>query len=178
MGFQPTLLTTYLRNKRKGQMRMSRFFFWLSLLLFMLVACSTSIDTDPIQTPSDYTNQQIGLRTFDYNNSYNTSDAISAEIWNYSGKLITFPNNYNIRIFERTKTGWEEIFEKPVTRLPPGDFTFNPNDGSSSIVMIDVFPNLPDLDRKYDLRIYVTGQMYEKDETTDVFAYVDITLKP
>jgi hypothetical protein len=163
---------------RKDHFRMRRFLFWLLLLLIFLVACSTNIDTNPIQTPSDYTNQQIKLRTFDYDNSYKTSDSISAEIWNYSGKFITFPNNYNIRIFERTKTGWEEISERPVTRLPSGDFTFNPNDGSSNIAMIDIFPDFPKLDRKYDLRIYVTGKMDENKINVDVTAYTDITLKP
>ncbi len=157
---------------------MSKYCFWMIILVCLLVACSTNIDNNPMQTPSDYTNQQIKLRIFDYNNSYKTSDAISAEIWNYSGKLITFPNNYNIHIFERTKTDWEEISEKPVTRLPPGDFTFNPNDGSSNIVMIDIFPDFQDLDRKYELRIYVTGKMSENNKSIDVTAYTDITLKP
>jgi hypothetical protein len=159
-------------------MRMSRLFFCILLLLFLLGACSTIIDTDPIQTHSDYTNQQIRLRTFDYNNSYKTSDAIFADIWNYSGKYIIFPNNYNIRIFELTKTGWEEISEKPTTRLPPGDFTFDPNNGSSSIATIVIIPDLLDLDRKYNLRIYVTGQMDENSEKIEVVAYKDITLIP
>ena len=159
-------------------MRISKIFFWILLLIFLLTACSKNIDTNPIQTPLEYTNQQIMLRTFDYNNSYKTSDAIFADIWNYSGKLISFPNNYNIRIFERTKTGWEEISEKPVTRLPPGDFTFNPNDSSSSIVTIVIIPDLPDLNRKYDLRIYITGYMIENNESVVVTAYTDINLKP
>jgi hypothetical protein len=157
---------------------MNKFIFCLLLFVYLLVACSTRIETSPIQPPSDYTNVQIGLRIFDFNNSFKTSDAISAEIWNYSGKFVTFPNNYNIRIFERTKAGWEEISEKSVTRLPSGDFSFNPNDGSSNIVMIDIFPNLKTVDHKYDLRIYVSGKMIDNGESINVWAYTDIILKP
>jgi len=149
------------------------FIFAISLL-----GCTIAKVSDPISTDPDYTNQQIELKSFDYNNSYKTSDIISAEIWNLSGIFIKFPNNYNIRIFEKTNKGWEEIAEKPVTRLPPGDFEFNPLDGSSYIEMIDIFPDLPDLNRKYDLRIYVFGQMSENNEEVEVAAYTDVTLKP
>ena len=159
-------------------MRMKMIFVWVLLTIILLAACSKNIDANPIQTPLDFTNQQIMLRTFDFNNSFKTSDAISAEIWNYSGKFVTFPNNYNIRIFERTMAGWEEISEKSVTRLPSGDFSFNPDDGSSNIVMIDIFPNLKTVDHKYDLRIYVSGKMIDNGESIDVWAYIDITLKP
>jgi hypothetical protein len=159
-------------------MKIFRIIFQLIISFIILVACSTSIDSNPIKTPSDYTNKQILLRTFDFNNSYKTSDAISAEIWNYSGRGVTFPNNYNIRIFERTKKGWVEIPEKVVTRLPSGDFTFNPSDGSSNIVMIDVFPDFPVINRKFDLRIYVSGRMYDENQSIEVFAYIDVTLKP
>lgn len=152
--------------------------FSLLFIAFILVACSSRKSVNPISTDLEYTNQQIKLRVFDFNNSYKNSDPIFAEIWNYSEKFIRFPNNYNIRIFEKTKNGWEEIAEKPVTRLPSGDFIFNPLDGSSWIQMVFINPDLPDLNRNYDLRIYVFGQMEENNQQQEVVAYSDVTLTP
>jgi hypothetical protein len=148
------------------------------IFISMILGCSPLISDNPITARQEYTNKQIMLYAFDQYNTFTTSDVITAEIWNMTENYIEFPNNYNIRIFERTKKGWVEIFEEPVTRLPPGPFTFNPINGSSYIKLIGIFPNLPDINRKYELRIYVSGVMQENDESIEVFAYTDVVLKP
>jgi hypothetical protein len=165
-------------DKGKISVKIKTTFISLISLSILLVACSQSVNKDPITSDANYTNHQIRLYSSANYNSYKTSDVISAEIWNISGQMIKFPNNYNIQIFEKVDNGWKEIAEKPTIRLPEGDFTFNPLDGSSYIQMIGVFPNLPDLDQKYKLRIYVSGLMKENDEEIEVVAFTDVTLIP
>ena len=148
------------------------------IIAIFLFGCNSGITKDPIITDANFTNQQIKIYTFDYNNSYKTSDIIYTEIWDMSGKPITFPNNYNIRIFEKTEVGWVEIFEKPTTRLPQGDFIIDPVNSDSCIDSVAIYPDLPDDNRKYDLRIYVFGEMSQKNEASQVAAYVDVFLTP
>ncbi len=152
--------------------------FYLIVLMLCVTSCSTMEIVNPIITDPEFTNQQITLSSFDFDNSFKTTAPISAEIWDESRKYIKFPNNFNIRLFEKTKEGWVELGEKPVTRLPPGDFVFDPINGCSCTVMISVFPDLPDVTRKYELRIYVSGLMSENNDEVEVVAYTDVTLLP
>ncbi|MEA5078543.1 MAG: hypothetical protein VB013_08230 [Anaerolineaceae bacterium] len=148
------------------------------IIIFLLFGCSKPKVKDPIATDSQFTNQQIKLYSSADYNTYSTKDVISAEIWNLSGKEVKFPNNYNIKIYEYLNDDWKEISEKPVTRLPSGNFEFNPNDGSSNIRMIGIFPDLPDINQEYYLRIYVSGKMVEGNKEVEVTAYIDVKLKP
>lgn len=148
---------------------------FILLQILMVTGCSQSKLVDPIPSKHNYTNEQILLYAFKDYNTFTTADVITAEIWNLTENPIEFPNNYNIRIFERTKQGWFEIYEKPVTRFPSGPFSLNPEIG---VEMLGVFPDLPDISREYDLRIYVSGQLYENEKIIEVFAYTDVTLKP
>jgi hypothetical protein len=157
---------------------MKKHLFLILLIFFVITGCASSKLDDPIATLQENTNNQIQLYSFDFYNTFNTSDPITAEIWNMSENSIEFPDDSNIRIFERTRKGWVEIFEKPATRIPPGPFTMNPVGESQSIRMIMTHPVLPDTGRKYDLRIYVSGLMQENGETIEVYAYTDVTLKP
>jgi hypothetical protein len=152
--------------------------YYLVFLVLALTSCSSWKIGDPISTDPAYTNKQITLLSSDFNNSFKTFDILSVEIWNKSGKQIIFPNNYNFRIFEKTKKGWVEITEEPVTRLPAGDVIFTPTGENFNMGIVDVFPDLPNLNRKYDLRIYVFGQMIENNEEVEVAAFTDVTLKP
>jgi hypothetical protein len=156
-----------------------RHFVACSLLIaIFLFGCKSGTANDPIKTDLDFTNQQIKLFTFDYDNSYTTSDIIVTEIWDVSGNLITFPNDYNIRIFEKSNKGWIEIFEKPTTRLPQGDFTIDPVNEDMCSLTVAIYPDLPEVDRKYYLRIFVFGKMSQDGEENDVAAYVDVVLRP
>lgn len=157
---------------------LTKYLFCMVLFLLSLSACSSTMIGDPILLNSDFVNKQITLLSFDFDNSFKTSDPISAEIWNESGNSIRFPNNYNIRIFEKTNEGWVEYVEKPVTRLPSGDFVFDPKEGLCCTVMISAFPDLPDLNRNYTLRIYVSGLMSNNNAEVEVFAFKDIILNP
>jgi hypothetical protein len=150
----------------------------LIIQILTITGCSPSKFNNPIPSKSEFTNNQIQLYSFDYFNTYKTSDAISAQIWNMTENSIEFPNDANIRIFEKTRKGWVEMIEKPVTRIPSGPFTINPVGESQSIRMIGIVPDISDINRKYDLRIYVSGLMQEDEETIEVFAYKDITLWP
>jgi hypothetical protein len=155
-------------------MKIKNYCLSIMLLTLFLANCSNRITKDPILTDPIYTNQQINLHFFDFNNSYKNSDPISGEIWNDSQQVIKFPNNFNIRIFEQTKKGWVEIYEKPVTELPTKDFVLNPSNSE----MLFVIPNIQDKNKKHDLRIYVFGQLEEDGKDIEVSAYKDITLTP
>jgi hypothetical protein len=154
--------------------------FWFILLIIfcssVLVSCASSWQP-PVTLDEKYVNQQILLRTSKHN-TFTTNDSILLEMKYNSTNEIVFPRDYNLRLFENTKDGWVEIYEKPVTRNPPDDIVLSPNKYISFIQAIFVFPDLPNYDRKYKLRIYVFGEMKEEGEIVEVAAYTDVVLHP
>jgi hypothetical protein len=159
-------------------MKKSLRFLYIILAISSVISCSKVRNDNPLDTDTKFTNNQIVLVIKDDYNTFKTSDVISGEIWNESDEGIKFPNNYNIRIFEKTNNGWSELIEKPVTRFPQGDFEFDPSSGTSNIQMIDIFPDLPEPDRNYQLRIYISGELITDGESKEVFAYTDLSLHP
>jgi hypothetical protein len=144
----------------------------------VLVACSTKESHPPIEIDKDYLNQQITLKAPSFSNTFRTAEAISIDITNKSPYEIVFPNDYNIKIFSYSDNEWVKIPEIPTTRLPAGDFVLAPNSNMLTIETTFVNPDLPDLKRKYNLRIYVFGDMKAKGESIEVAAFTDVTLRP
>ena len=87
-----------------------------------------------------------------------------------------FKNNFGVRIFQKTDSGWKEIKEKITTRLPEEDVIFSPEKGMVKI--FTVFPELDDYTQIVQLRIYVIGEMQTDQDITKVAAYVDVMLHP
>ena len=150
----------------------------LCLLGSILGACSTKESYPPIEIDKNYLNQQIPLEAPNFSNTFRTADAISIEIRNITAHEVVFPNNYNIKIFSYSDNEWVEIPETPTARLPDGDFVLAPNSNMLTIETTFVLPDLPDLNRQYNLRIYVFGDMKANGESMEVAAFTDVTLRP
>ena len=149
------------------------------LLGFVLISsCTPSETNSPIPTDEEYVNRQILIRAPDYANKFDTRDFIMLELKYNTTNEIVFPNNYGLKIFEKTADGWVEIKEQPTERVPPGDIIFSPLKEMPAVPVVMVFPDLPDLGQKYSLRIYVIGQMSSNGQTIEVVAFTDIVLNP
>lgn len=152
--------------------------FPIILLQILLASCSSLDSTPPVSFEEGYVNQQILLRAPDFSNTFRTTDVISLELKYNSTNEITFPNNYNLRIFQRTNGEWIELYEKPTERLPAGDVVFSPTKEMPAVHVIYLYPDLQEPSPKYQLRIYVIGEMRTKEGIKKVAAYTDITLHP
>ena len=150
--------------------------YWLLLCQVLLVACSSAENHPPLDFEESYVNQQILLSTPAHFNTYKTRDPIYIEIRSVSNSEIVLPNNLNLRIFERKDRNWIEIPELATTRLPAGDTVLSRTKTILNTTYTD--PGIPDVTRKYHLRIYVSGDMKTEEGIKEVAAYVDVTLHP
>jgi len=151
-------------------------FIFLSITIF--TTCNPKLKDDPIFIDKEYLNQQISLRALNYANSFTTKDSIILELKYQSNNEIIFPNNYNVRIFEYYDDVWNEIKEKPTERNPPGEIILSPEKELPVVQIVAVFPDLPDYNRKYYLRIYILGKMKEMGDIKEVVAYTELILHP
>jgi len=153
----------------------------ISVVLFgslLLSSCIAPELGNPIQIAEEYVNQQILIRAPAYANKFSTRDVVILELKYNSPNEIVFPNNYGLRIFEKTTDGWVEVKEKLTDRIPPGDIILSPTKELPVVQVVMLFPDLPDLGRKYSLRIYVVGQMNSNGKEIEIAAFVDIVLQP
>jgi hypothetical protein len=147
---------------------------WVLICQILLIACSE--DSSPIKFEKGYVNQQLLLSVPGRFNTFNTKDPIYLEIRSKSDYEIVLPNDLNLRIFERNAGDWIEIKELPMTRLPTRDVILAPN--KKFIQTTTTFPSLPDPTRRYQLRIYVSGDMKTEEGIRQVVAYTDTQLFP
>ncbi len=155
--------------------------FLISAVLLGIVlipSCTVADVNNPIPIEEEYVNQQILIRAPAYVNKFNTRDAVILELKYNSTNEIVFPNDYGLRIFEKTADGWTEIKEIPTETFPPDDIILSPLKEMPAVQTVMFFPNLPDLGRKYSLRIYVIGQMNSNGKKIEIAAFVDIVLQP
>lgn len=148
------------------------------ILIQLLVSCSNLDGHAPLSFDDAYLNQQILLRVGSFVNTFKTGDRISLELKYNSYNEIVFPNNFNLKIFERANETWVEIPEKPITRLPTGDVVFSPNKEMPAVYVIYLSPDLKNINTNYQLRIYVIGNMKTNEGIKEVAAYTDIELHP
>ena len=144
----------------------------------LIISCSDSVSVPSIDIEKKYINRQILLRAPTFSNSFSTLDPINLELKYNTDSEIVFPNNYNLKIFMQTGQGWVEIKEKPIVRLPSGDVVFSPSKQMPAVEDIFFSPQLPSNNQKYQLRIYVIGNMTKNGERINVAAFTDIVLHP
>ena len=148
------------------------------ICLMLMVSCKTSVEASPVLVDERYLNKQILLRAPSYSNTFKTEDQISLELKYNSSDEIVFPNNYNLRIFERTSDTWVEIKERPRERYPLGDVVFSATKYMPPVQVIFLMPDLTSLGQKHQLRIYVFGNMKIGDDIVKAAAFTDVTLSP
>jgi hypothetical protein len=151
----------------------------LAISLFLLLtACVEKVIPPPINFPDEFLNQQIKLRLSPVLNTFKTFDTIALELKYNSNNVIVLPNDYNLRIFERSNDQWVEIQEIPTARFPEDDIILAPDIYMPAVEAIFVAPDLKDYGKSYQLRVYVIGEMQTDDNKQDVAAYVDVQLNP
>ncbi len=147
------------------------------IICLVFSSCSTK-EENLVEVNSDYINNQILIRIAGFANTFKTVDPIFLELKYNTSNEIVFPNNYNLRLFYQEKDKWIEIKEKPTQRYPEGDIIFSPKISMPIVESVVVFPDLPDLNEEYTLRIYVIGEMNIKERKELVAAYTEIKLSP
>ena len=156
----------------------------ISVTLFislLLAACDTSgssIGNSPIEFDGSFLNQQIRLVPLQELNSFKTSDSVGLQLLYDTENQIVFPSNYNLRLFIKQDGEWVEIQERPTQRYPGGEVTLTPDNPLSYGQIVTFFPKLEDPNKRYEMRIYVFGDMTTSDGVKEVGAYTDITLRP
>lgn len=159
---------------------MKKFLISLSLLYSLMTSCSTlkSIpNKPPVDFDAAFLNQQIRLVAMRELGSFRTGDdqAVLLE-YNTTNKIV-FPNDYNLRIFIQQNGQWIEIKEKPTIR-PEKQVILSPNIPTSYGHIVGFWPQLDDLTKMYNMRLYVFGEMETPDGTKQVAAFVDFVLTP
>lgn len=158
----------------------SKFFTLYQILIYLplLISCAKLDDSHPIKVEEGFVNQQILIVAPDFLNTFNVKDSVYLEIKYLTNNEITFSNNYNLRMFSKIRENWVEIYEIPTERLPAGDIVLSPDKVMPAVLALFVVPDLPDLSQRYELRIYIMGNMKINDAVRQVFAYVDVALSP
>jgi hypothetical protein len=157
---------------------MGKLKFLLFILLFVLCSCKSSRINSPISTEKQYTNNQILLNVTNFGNTFKNSDPVMLELKYNSTNTITFPNNYNLRVFELVDNQWIEIGESPTDRYPSGEIVLSPNLAMPFAHAVVFFPNINGSNQSHHLRVYVFGTMETDKEFTEVTAFTDLTLRP
>lgn len=149
----------------------------LLIMQIVFLACGNAESEPPVDLEDGYTNQQIKLFAPSQFNAFETISSVVLEVQYHSGNDIVFPNNYNVRIYERTSNGWIEIPERPVLRLPEDDIRFSV-EGKTTVRLFTVDPDLDNYGKTHDLLFYIFGDMKVDGGVRQVAAYVDIELSP
>jgi len=155
---------------------------FIPLMFFFCLFISSCLvldesDDAPIYVDLAHTNQEITLEAIKEVNTFKTNDSIILFIfYNAEEKdaRIEFPNDFNFRMFVKQDKNWLEIREYPTIRLYDTVVLMPTNNRSS--VIID--PVLPDIKQKYNVRVYIFGDMFTEDGIQRVTAFTDFVLTP
>jgi hypothetical protein len=143
----------------------------------LLISCATVKGEPQLDGVEDSNiNDQVRAEVSELMNTLKTTEVIFLEIQSHTPNTMVFKNNFSVRIFKVTDGEWEEIKEKPTTRLPADDIVFSPD--KKTVQIFAVHPDLGDYTRNVYLRIYVIGDMKTEQGTTRVAAYADVALHP
>src|SRR4051812_37495472 len=96
---------------------------WLINLLLglTLVACSEfggAAQKPPLDFDGAYLNQQIQLLAVPQWNTFKTTDDAAVKLLYMTSNKITFPPNYNLRLFILENKEWIEVKDQPIDYPP------------------------------------------------------------
>ena len=139
----------FLDNSKRKVLTMKKLltFFVTLLISFVLLSCSAFNDipnSPPIQFDELYLNKQIQLFTDSRLGPLNTKDSIGLQLHYLSDNEVTFPDNYNLRLFIVKDGNWLEIHEKPTIRSG-NKILLSPSIPISFVRIVSFFPQLDDL---------------------------------
>jgi len=153
---------------------------YLTLLLFVVTSCSIvhQIPTKPpIDLDPSYLNRQIRLLIVKEFGPLRTNTDVAILLQYYTTNRIVFPSDYNLRIFIEQEGKRVEIAEKPAIR-PKDPIVLSPDNPSSYGHIVGFWPQYPDPNKTYYLRVYVFGDMTTPDGIKKVAAFVDFVVTP
>jgi hypothetical protein len=154
----------------------------LIIILFLvgqvlLISCTTVKGEPNLDDVEDSNiNNQVRAKVSEFMNPLKTTEVIFFEIQSHTANTMVFKNNFSVRIFKITDGEWEEIKEKPTTRLPEDDIVFSPD--KNMVQIFAVHPDLDDSTHNVYLRFYMIGNMETDQGITKVAAYADVALHP
>ena len=155
-------------------------FFVTLMISFVSLSCSAINDvpnSPPFQFNELYLNKQIQLFTDPRLGPLNTKDSIGLQLHYLTENEITFPDNYNLRLFIVKDRNWIEIHEKPTIRSG-NNILLSPSIPISFVRIVSFFPQLDDLSKEYQMRVYIFGDMSTQEGIKQVAAFVDFKLRP
>lgn len=155
-------------------------FITIILLCSLAASCSVnsqSPETPPIDFDSAYLNQQIKLTVVNELSAFRTDSVVALLLEYNTTNEIVFPSNYNLRLFIQQDGEWVEVKEKPTIR-PDEPVVLSPNIPTSYGHIVAFWPQLDNLERKYDMRAYLFGDMKTAEGIQKVATFADFILRP
>lgn len=148
-------------------------------ICLLITSCASDIEPDdpPVSFDSLHINKEISMAASQEFNTFRTGDTIALFVlYNIvdTDIEVVFPNNFNMRIFIKQSKDWIEIKERAKIRLFD-KVTLSPTNNRSLLIFT---PVLPDLNQRYEMRVYVFGEMVYPDGIQQVVAFVDFILRP
>jgi hypothetical protein len=131
----------------------------------------------PINFQQAYLNKQIHLIVVDEIWPLKTDAPLDILLESNTTNKIVFPSNYNLRIFYHENGKWIEIPERPTTTFFD-QVVMTPEEPLSYQQIVGFWPQYPDPNQAYYLRVYVFGDMTTPDGTQEVAAFVDFVVTP
>ena len=160
---------------------MFRKFSNILLLHGLILTSCSSLAVKQIDSPMEFNqahlNQEIRLVMVKGLSAFKTNQDVAVLLEYDTVNEVIFPSDYNLRIFIQHDGGWIEIKEKPTIR-PNDPVILSPKIPSSHGQLVGFWPQLPDIKKTYNLRVYIFGDMKTKEGTEQVAAYTDIILTP
>lgn len=158
-------------------MKINRLLFCSFLLI---VSCSFKqpvLLEPPIDFDAEFLNRQIYLFTVEQVFPYKTDSGLTLILRYNTSNRIVFPKDFNLRIFALGDEKWIELKEWPTVRNWD-QIVLTPEDPSSSFRMVSFSPFFPNPRSKYNLRVYVFGDMTTENGIMKVGAFIDFVVSP
>ena len=162
-------------NSFKTFNRISKLFSWL-IILYSLVACTSTASMPPIDFPEEMLNQDLRITAPEGWNTYQTNDEISLNVLVIGNEKIIFAPDFDVKMFVLNGEHWEEVFNIPIEYSQGDNIVFPRNGNPFNSAVAVLFPNLPFPNHQTLIRIFVFGHVYRNGEKTDeeVGAYINI----
>lgn len=150
------------------------------LFILLVISLLTSCDkkSEFFDFEKGFVNNQISLHTIESLENFHTNKAIFLQLSCNTINTISFPNDYNLKIFAKEKNKWVEIKEIKDESLPSDEIVFSPSIDRPFPYVIIALPKFLEKDKKYNIRIVVSGNMLENGTTKNVDAYIDLVIQP
>jgi hypothetical protein len=125
--------------------------------------------------PSEKLNNSFIITNPDINNnSGKNNDMLSLDLVNQSNEIITFPGDFNIKVYRKLGSKWVAVMNNLAN--PQGDWILPTKQDWKVGLGLDLIPYIPGLEKPTTIRVFAFGKTEKTGET--VGAYIDLLLIP